>query len=134
LAAVVIATPKGDIHDLGKNIVVSLFKVGGFEIFDLGVDVKPEIIVDKVAEKDAKVVAMSALITPTFESMKEVVDLLEKKNLRAGRYVIIGGGPTTKTVRDYVGADAWTLDPKKGVNWCRDFVYGMGAATASPAE
>jgi methylmalonyl-CoA mutase cobalamin-binding domain/chain len=134
LAAVVIATPKGDIHDLGKNIVVSLFKVGGFEIFDLGVDVKPEIIVDKVAETDAKVVAMSALITPTFESMKEVVDLLEKKNLRAGRYVIIGGGPTTKTVRDYVGADAWTLDPKKGVNWCRDFVYGMGAATASPAE
>jgi methanogenic corrinoid protein MtbC1 len=67
---------------------------------------------------------MSALITPTFESMKTVVDLLEEKNLRAGRYVIVGGGPTTPTVRDYVGADAWTLNPKEGVNWCREFLEG----------
>lgn len=122
LGAVVIATPKGDIHDLGKDIVVSLFKAGGFEVFDLGVDVKAEVITDKVAETGAKVVAMSALITPTFESMKKVVDLLEERNLRKGRYVIIGGGPTTETVREHVKADAWTLNPKEGVNWCRDFV------------
>jgi len=69
-------------------------------------------------------VAMSALITPTFESMKKVVALMEERNMREGRYVIIGGGPTTKAVRDYAGADAWTLDPKEGVNWCRDFVEG----------
>jgi len=124
LGAVVVATPKGDIHDLGKNIVVGLFKVGGFEVFDLGVDVAPEVIVDKVMETGASVVAMSALITPTFTSMKQVVELLEEKNLRKGKYVIIGGGPTTMQVRDYVGADAWTLDPKQGINWCRDFVQG----------
>jgi methanogenic corrinoid protein MtbC1 len=69
---------------------------------------------------------MSALITPTFESMKKVVDLMKERDMREGRYVIIGGGPTTKTVRDYAGADAWTLDPKEGVNWCRDFVKGGG--------
>jgi methylmalonyl-CoA mutase cobalamin-binding domain/chain len=126
LGAVVIATPKGDIHDLGKNIVAGLFKVGGFEVFDLGVDVEPELIVNKVKETDAKVVAMSALITPTFASMKQVVELLEERNLREGRYVIIGGGPTTIQVQDHVGADAWTLDPKEGINWCRDFIEGRG--------
>ncbi len=124
LGAVVVATPKGDIHDLGKNIVVGLSKAGGFEVFGLGVDVAAEVIVDKVMETGASVVAMSALITPTFTSMKQVVELLEEKNLRKGKYVIIGGGPTTMQVRDYVGADAWTLDPKQGINWCRDFVQG----------
>ena len=125
LGAMVIATPKGDIHDLGKDIVATLFKVGGFEVFDLGVDVAPQVIVDKVAETDAKIVAMSALITPTFESMKTVVDLLKERDLRDSRYIIIGGGPTTAAVRDYVNADAWTLNPKEGVNWCVDFVTGQ---------
>jgi len=124
LASVVIATPKGDVHDIGKNIVATLFKAGGFEVHDLGVDIAPEAIVDKVAQTEAQVVAMSALITPTFESMKKVVDLLNERNMRKGRYVILGGGPTTMTVRDYVGADAWSLDPKEGVNWCKDFVEG----------
>jgi len=121
LGSVVISTPKGDIHDIGKDIIATLFKASGFSVIDLGVDVTPETIVDAVGETDAKIVAMSALITPAFESMKKVVDLLEEKNMRAGRYVIIGGGPTTEAVRDYVRADAWTLDPKMGVNWCRDF-------------
>ena len=124
LGAVVIATPKGDIHDLGKDIVATLFNVCGFQVFDLGVDVAPDIIVAKVAETDARIVAMSALITPTFESMKQVVDLLKERNLRQGRYIIIGGGPTTAAVRDHVEADAWTLNPKEGVNWCVDFVRG----------
>jgi len=124
LGSVVISTPKGDIHDIGKNIVATLFKVGGFNVFDLGVDVKPEVIADAVAETDSTIVAMSALITPTFQSMKRTVELLEERGLRDGRYVIIGGGPTTGAVRDYVGADAWSLDPKVGVNLCRDFLGG----------
>jgi len=124
LGSVVISTPKGDVHDIGKDIVATLFKACGFSVFDMGVDVAPEVILEKIAETDAKVIAMSALITPTFESMKRVVDLLKEKNMREGRYVIIGGGPTSAAVRDYVGADAWTLDPKEGVNWCRDFVEG----------
>jgi len=125
LGTVVISTPKGDIHNIGKDITATLFKAGGFDVIDLGVDVAPEVIVDKVSETDAKIIAMSALITPTFESMKRVVDLLGERNLRTGRFIIIGGGPTTSTVRDYVGADAWTLNPKEGVNWCRDFMGGL---------
>ena len=125
IGKVVIATPKGDIHDIGKDIVATLFKVCGFEIYDLGVDVQPQKIVEAVERTDAKIVAMSALITPTFESMKKTMDLFEERDLRDGRYVIIGGGPTTRAVKDYVGADAQTLDPKEGVNWCRDFVRGI---------
>lgn len=120
--AVVIATPKGDVHDIGKNITATLFKASGFVVHDLGVDVAPEVIVGKVAETGARVVAMSALITPTFNSMKQVVDLLNERGLRDGRFVIIGGGPTTEGVRDFVGADAWTLNPKKGVNLCEDYL------------
>ncbi|NQU14300.1 MAG: cobalamin B12-binding domain-containing protein [Desulfobacteraceae bacterium] len=126
LGAVVLSTPKGDIHDIGKDIVATLFKVSGFEVMDLGVDVAPEAIVDAVTESGAKIIAMSALITPTFESMKRTVELLEERRMRKGRYVIIGGGPTTPTVRDYVRADAWTLDPKEGVNWCKRFLKDGG--------
>jgi len=121
LGAAVIATPQGDIHDIGKNIVATLLKAAGFEVYDLGVDVPPETIVEQTVKTEAKIVALSALITPTFESMKKTVDLLKERNLREGRFVIVGGGPTSLAVRDYVGADAWTLDPKAGVNLCRRF-------------
>jgi methylmalonyl-CoA mutase cobalamin-binding domain/chain len=126
VGSVVIGTPRGDIHDIGKNIVATLFKVSGFDVHDLGVDVPPETFVNKVAETKARVVAMSALITPTFESMKKVVDLLKEKDLRKGKFVIIGGGPTTTAVRDYVGADAWSLDPKVGVDMSKEFVLQQG--------
>ena len=125
LGPLVIATPRGDIHDIGKDIVATLFKAGGFEVHDLGVDVPPVKLVDKLEETGARVLAMSALITPTFQSMKEVTDLMTARGLREGKFVIIGGGPTTPTVRDYIKADAWTLDPKVGVNLCRDFVRGV---------
>jgi methylmalonyl-CoA mutase cobalamin-binding domain/chain len=120
----VIATPKGDIHDIGKDIVATLFKAAGFVVHDLGVDVEPETIVNKVAETGARIVALSALITPTFHSMKAVVDQLQARGLRDDRLVIIGGGPTTEAVRVHVGADAWTLNPKEGVNICRDYLAG----------
>ncbi|NLA47668.1 MAG: hypothetical protein GX866_09045 [Firmicutes bacterium] len=120
--AVVLGTPRGDIHDIGKSIVATVFKAAGFVVHDLGVDVPPEDFVAAVEKTGARIVAMSALITPTFQSMKEVTDLLRERSLRDGRFVIIGGGPTTAEVRDYTGADAWTLDPKKGVNMCLDFL------------
>ncbi len=122
LGTVVIGTPRGDIHDIGKNITATLLRVGGFEVRDLGVDVSPDAFVREVAESGARVVAMSALITPTFDSMREVVESLAESGLREGRFVIIGGGPTTAQVRDYVGADAWTLNPKQGVDLCRDYI------------
>ncbi|MBU2548817.1 MAG: cobalamin-dependent protein [Proteobacteria bacterium] len=121
-AAVVIATPKGDVHDIGKDIVATLFKASGFEVHNLGVDVAPEAIVNKVEETGARIVALSALITPTFQSMKAVVDLLVERRLRDDRFVIIGGGPVTVTVRDFTGADAWTLNPKEGIGMCQDYL------------
>jgi len=125
IGRVVIATPKGDIHDIGKDIVATLLRAAGFSVNDLGVDVPAEKVVQAVGETDARIVAMSALITPTFQSMKRVVDLMKERGLREGRYVILGGGPTTAAVRDYVGADAWSLDPKEGVNRCREFIAGL---------
>lgn len=122
LGALVIATPKGDIHDLGKNIVAILCSAAGFEVHDLGVDVLPETIAAKVEETGARVLAMSALITPTFESMKKTVELLAQKGLRKNTFIIIGGGPTTAAVRDYTGVDAWTLNPKEGLNLSLEFI------------
>jgi methylmalonyl-CoA mutase cobalamin-binding domain/chain len=122
IGSVVIGTPKGDIHDLGKNIVATLFDASGFDVADLGVDVDPEAFVEEVSRTDAKIVAMSALITTAFDSMKRVVDLMTEKGLREGRFVIIGGGPTSEAVRDHVGADAWTLNPVVGINRCREFL------------
>lgn len=122
LGAAVIGTPRGDIHDIGKNIVVTLLRAAGFEVHDLGVDVAPADFVAEVSSSGARVVAMSALITTTFDSMREVVESLAESGLREDRFVIIGGGPTTSEVRDFVGADAWTLNPKEGVNLCRAYV------------
>ncbi len=102
--------------------MATLLRVGGFEVHDLGVDVEPDAFVREVSESGARVVAMSALITPTFDSMREVVESLAESGLREKCFVIIGGGPTTSEVRDYVGADAWTLNPKQGVDLCRNHI------------
>ena len=85
LGSVIIGTPKGDIHDLGKNVVATLFDASGFEVTDLGVDVAPERFVEELSRTDARILAMSALITPTFDSMKRVVDLMKQRGLREGR-------------------------------------------------
>jgi methylmalonyl-CoA mutase cobalamin-binding domain/chain len=121
LGGAVIATPKGDVHDIGKDMVATMLRAAGFQVYDLGVNVPPEAIAEKVAETGARIVAMSALLTTTFDAMKQTVDLLGQRGLREGRYVIIGGGPTTAKVKDHVGADAWTLNPQEGVNLCRAF-------------
>jgi methanogenic corrinoid protein MtbC1 len=122
VGSVIIGTPKGDIHDLGKNVVVTLLDASGFDVMDLGVDVAPETFVEEISRTETRILAMSALITPTFDSMKRVVELMKERDLREGRFVIIGGGPTSEAVRDYVGADAWTLNPVVGINMCKEFL------------
>ena len=122
IGKIVIGTPRGDIHDIGKDIAVTLLKIAGFEVFDLGVDVPSQNFIDKVQETNASILGMSALITPTFGPMKEIVDLLKQNGLHENVKVIIGGGITTEQVRDYVGADAQTIDAAEGVNICKNFV------------
>ena len=115
---VILATPKGDIHDLGKNIMVTLLKAHGFEVHDLGVDVLPETIVEKVKELQPDFVGFSALITVAFDSMKEATDMFEKAGIRDQFKLMVGGGVTTPKVKDYIGADFQTVDATEGVTYC----------------
>jgi len=119
---VVFGTPKGDIHDLGKDIVITLMRAQGLSVYDLGVDVPPEKFIEKLRETGAPVLALSALITPAFESMRETIALLEQNGLRDKTFVIIGGGVVTELVRQDVCADAWTMDPPEGVRRCLDYI------------
>lgn len=120
--AVVFGTPLGDIHDLGKNLVITVMRSQGFTIHDLGVDVPPQRFIDEIQRTDARILAMSALITPAFVSMKEVISLLEKKGLRERTFVIIGGGVTTEFARKEMAADAQTLDPTEAIRLCREYM------------
>ena len=122
LGVVVFGTPLGDIHDLGKNLVITIMRSQGFTIHDLGVDAPPQKFIDEIQRTDAPILAMSALITPAFVSMKEVISLLEEKGLRERTFVIIGGGVTTEFARKEVGADAQTLDPTEAIRLCKAFM------------
>jgi methylmalonyl-CoA mutase cobalamin-binding domain/chain len=115
---VVMATPKGDIHDLGKNIVVMMLKAYGFEVHDLGVDVDPKVIVAKVAELKPQFLGLSVLLTTGLASCKEVVDLLAAQGLRDGCRLILGGGVTTAMAKDRIGADFQTTDVMEGIEYC----------------
>jgi methylmalonyl-CoA mutase cobalamin-binding domain/chain len=116
---VVIGTVKGDIHDIGKNIVVTLLRGSGFEVLDLGVDVPPERFVEAVRSSNAKVVGMSALLNFTYPEMKSVVQEIAKAGLREQVKVIIGGAPCSEEVKTFAGADFYARDAVAGVNFCK---------------
>ncbi len=122
IGKIVVGTPKGDIHDLGKDFFIMIAKGAGFEVHDLGVDVPVTRFVEAVEEINPDILGFSALITTAFEPMKEVVDSLKEKGLRDKIKVIVGGGVTTKKVLQYVGADAQTIDAVEGIKMCRKFV------------
>ncbi len=118
---VVIGTVKGDIHDIGKDIVVSLLKAANYDVRDLGVDVPPQKIVDAVKETGATVVGLSGLLTIAFDSMKETIAALTTVGLRSRVKVMIGGGSVTETVQQYTGADAWGTDAQIAVSLCNQW-------------
>ena len=111
---IVIGTAKGDIHDIGKNLVAIMLEGAGFEVIDLGVDVSPERFVEKATEQEAHVIAMSALLTTTMQSMGEVITLLKEKNLPHVK-VLIGGAPVDQAFCDEIGAHAYGTDAIDGV-------------------
>ena len=118
---IVLGTVKGDIHNIGKDIVAILLKAAGFEVYDLGIDVAPGAFVDKLKETEAPILGMSGLLTPSFESMKETVQAVEAAGLRNRVRIIIGGGIVTELVQRHTGADAFTDDGLEGVDICRKF-------------
>ena len=104
---VVIGTVKGDLHDIGKNIVASMLEGGGFEITDLGADVAPEKFVDAVRASRANLVCLSALLTVTMSSMKTTIEALTAAGLRGQAKIMVGGAPVTQRYADEIGADGY---------------------------
>ena len=107
---VVIGTVKGDLHDIGKNLVAMMLKGVGFEVTDLGVDVEPAVFVDRAEEVGANVICMSALLTTTMPSMQAVLDELNSRGLREKYIVMVGGAPVNQSFADQIGADYYTPD------------------------
>jgi 5-methyltetrahydrofolate--homocysteine methyltransferase len=108
VARVVIGTVKGDLHDIGKNLVAAMLEGGGFEVIDLGVNVSPEKFIATVQEKKATIIAMSALLTTTMPAMKSTIDALKQAGMRDQVKVLIGGAPITQKYADEIGADGFS--------------------------
>jgi len=115
LGKIVFGTVAGDIHDIGKDIVVFMLDVNGFEVHDLGVDVPVQKFVDKIKETGAPIVGLSGFLTLAFDSMKETVEAIKAAGLREKVKVMIGGGQITEEVKHYTGADAYGKDAMAGV-------------------
>jgi 5-methyltetrahydrofolate--homocysteine methyltransferase len=118
---VVIGTAKGDIHDIGKNLVAIMLEGAGFQVIDMGVDVEPARFVDKAAEEKADVIAISALLTTTMQSMGDVVSLIRERNLSSLK-VIIGGAPVDMAFCREIGAHAYGVDALDGVKKVRELL------------
>ena len=115
-------TVKGDLHDIGKNLVCMMLEGAGFEIVDLGVDVSPEKFLDAVVNRDVDIVAMSALLTTTMPNMKVTVDALKEAGVRDKVRVIIGGAPVTDAYAKEIGADGYASDASRAVALAKSLV------------
>jgi 5-methyltetrahydrofolate--homocysteine methyltransferase len=121
---VVIGTVKGDMHDIGKNLVASMLEGSGFEVIDLGADVAPDKFVAAVKEHQPQVVCLSALLTVTMPAMKTTIDVLESAGLRKRIKVLIGGAPVTGQYAKEIGADGYSDSASGAVNLVRQIVAG----------
>lgn len=119
---VVMGTVKGDLHDIGKNLVGLMLEGAGYEIIDLGVDVPAEDFVKKAMELKPDVIGMSALLTTTMPSMKTTLDALDAAGLRRDIKVIVGGAPVTETYAQQIEADGFALDASRAVNLVNDLL------------
>lgn len=119
---VAIGTVKGDLHDIGKNLVASMLEGGGFEVIDLGADVSPERFVEAVRDKGAGIVCLSALLTVTMPSMKKTIDALAEAGVRDQVKVLVGGAPVTPQYADEIGADGYGETANQAVALARRFV------------
>jgi 5-methyltetrahydrofolate--homocysteine methyltransferase len=113
---VVIGTVKGDLHDIGKNLVMMMLEGGGFEVVDLGVDVPPEKFMRSISEHHPQVVAMSALLTTTLKEMKNTIDALKQAGLKDRVKTIVGGAPLTEKFAREIGADGYASDAASAVD------------------
>ena len=117
-----IGTVKGDLHDIGKNLVKMMLEGAGFETIDLGTDVEPQAFVDAVREHKPVLIGMSALLTTTMVQMKATIEALEEAGLRDSVKIMIGGAPVTETYAAEIGADAYAPDAASAVDTARELV------------
>jgi methylmalonyl-CoA mutase cobalamin-binding domain/chain len=121
IGRMVFCTVKGDLHDIGKNIVKTMLEAGGFEVMDLGIDVHPETIVQAAKENGIHIVALSGVLTLAIDSMKATVEAFKAAGLRDGVKIIVGGAPVTAEYCEQIGADDWSVNAAKTVQICRDW-------------
>ena len=121
IAKVAIGTVKGDLHDIGKNLVCMMLRGGGYEVMDLGIDVPPEKYVEAV-QSGAKVVGLSALLTTTMPQMQAVIDAMKEAGVRDQTSVMIGGAPVTQNYADEIGADGYAPDAASAVDTAKELL------------
>jgi len=124
LGTVVMCTVQGDIHDIGKDIVVTMLDIAGFNVVDLGVDVPIAKVVDAVRDNQAQVLGLSGLLTVAFESMKATVAAIDEAGLRGDVKIMLGGAPVTGDVVEFAGADDWGKDAVAAVELAKTWVGG----------
>jgi 5-methyltetrahydrofolate--homocysteine methyltransferase len=125
---VVIGTVKGDLHDIGKNLVASMLEGGGFEVRDLGADVSPEKFVEAVNEGEADIVALSALLTVTMPAMRKTIDALTQSGLRSRVKIMVGGAPVTQEYAREIGADGFSENAGAAVKLARELMTAGATA------
>jgi 5-methyltetrahydrofolate--homocysteine methyltransferase len=124
LGKVVVGTVAGDIHDIGKDIVVFMLDVNGFEVLDLGIDVPAQKFVDAIKNTGSRVVGLSGFLTLAFQSMKDTVETIKEAGLREGVKIMIGGGQIDDQVRSFTGADAYGKDAMEAVKLTKGWIGG----------
>ena len=122
IGKVAIGTVKGDLHDIGKNLVKMMLEGAGFEVIDLGIDVSPDKFVEAVKEHKPNIIGMSALLTTTMVNMAEVIKALEAAGLRDKVKIMIGGAPITQNYTDQIGADGYSPDAASAVDKAKIFI------------
>jgi len=122
IARVAIGTVRGDLHDIGKNLVGMMLEGAGFEVIDLGTDVSPEKFVEAVREHKAEAIGLSALLTTTMPAMKETIAALEEAGLRDKVAVLVGGAPLTQAYADEIGADGYAPDAASAVDTAKQLL------------
>jgi len=122
LGKVVFGTVAGDIHDIGKDIVIFMLDVNGFEVYDLGVDVPAQKFVEKIKETEAPIVGLSGFLSLAFDSMKQTIEAIKAAGMRDKVKVMIGGGQITEEIKKYTGADAYGKDAMAGVSLAKKWV------------
>jgi len=127
LGTVIVGTVAGDIHDIGKDIVVFMLDVNGFDVLDLGVDVPVQRFVDSIQESGSSVVGLSGFLTLAFQSMKDTIEAIDGAGLRDRVKIMIGGGPIDEQVRSFTGADAYGKDAMAAVELAKGWLAAEGA-------